>query len=654
MKRASLRVTNWVPSSNLASKTARQQVTRPATAQVQVLENRTLLTALPAWLTAGSHATWNGATHALTLTGTATILSDPGADEPMVSASGTAERLTIQPGAAAIIHLGGLALSNGAVADVKSIGGNWAFHGNILLAIGAANGDAAPVFSIDSTHGSKLDLEDNNLVVHHGDYASIEALAQKGRNAGDWTGAGLSSSTAAAVDDDAGEERRAVGVVYNDDLPDTAAAWVEGGSSESLADDDVLIVYTYVGDFQINGLVDRADAAIFSNDYDNGRSTGFNWATGDTNGDGILNRADASFFSNNYGNGATPDAPVGPFGLAESITGPTAVSLTWSPAFGAVTNYHVFRSTDGVHFTELTTGAGNGTSFTDATAAAGTTYMYQLSADNQGNFSPVTTLPAMRFGDVSGLNATAASSSQINLAWTDNAVDSAAHIEIDRSTDGVNFTPLAATGLRRRKREQRDHGGQPHTAGENLEQHLAAERVDLRRRHGEERHAEHAERDIDETEQAMRVLRSPDGPVGDRERHARRNARKGVKQPEDAARLRLDRDIGEIAERAGRNGEAGRHRQPIVDLLEQPGGDDAGQHHAGQEQRHRHAGLHRRQPIPLHQRADPDRQRHHVEHAGHVAQAQYRLSEKSLAARHLRPPGDAVFLARSALFSTEA
>lgn len=46
----------------------------------------------------------------------------------------------------------------------------------------------------------------------------------------------------------------------------------------------------------------------------------------------------------------------------------------------------------------------------------------------------------------SNLTATAISGTQVNLAWTDNAANEAGY-KIERSTDGTNFYPLAATGV---------------------------------------------------------------------------------------------------------------------------------------------------------------------------------------------------------------
>jgi hypothetical protein len=82
------------------------------------LERRVLLSNSPAWLAPGSAATWDPNAHVLTVTGPATIIADPGADEPLVTVSGGNASLAIQPQSDAIIHLGGLTLAGGGCAEV--------------------------------------------------------------------------------------------------------------------------------------------------------------------------------------------------------------------------------------------------------------------------------------------------------------------------------------------------------------------------------------------------------------------------------------------------------------------------------------------------------------------------------------------------------
>ena len=134
---------------------------------IEPLELRRLLTA---WLTGGG--TYDPSTNIATITGAATITADPGTTgdtaEPIIEASGSSAVLTINPGDDIFVHLGGLSLSNGATAKVDSVSGGGTEQNHYVVVIGAADATSAPLFSIDTTNGSKLDLADNDLIIHDG------------------------------------------------------------------------------------------------------------------------------------------------------------------------------------------------------------------------------------------------------------------------------------------------------------------------------------------------------------------------------------------------------------------------------------------------------------------------------------------------------
>jgi hypothetical protein len=83
--------------------------------------NDTWVHSLPAWLAPGSAATWDTATQALTITGAAQIVADPGADSPVITANGAAAVLTINPSTGRAVHVGGLTLTGGATATLASV-----------------------------------------------------------------------------------------------------------------------------------------------------------------------------------------------------------------------------------------------------------------------------------------------------------------------------------------------------------------------------------------------------------------------------------------------------------------------------------------------------------------------------------------------------
>ncbi len=152
---------------------------------------------------------------------------------------------------------------------------------------------------------------------------------------------------------------------------------------------------------------------------------------------------------------ATPSAPPIP-PLAPSTLVATAgnaqVALAWSASSGA-TSYTLKRATvsGGPYVTFI--GGLAGTTYTDASATNGTTYFYVVSASNSAGESPDSipvsatpsappTVPAAP----TNLVATAVSSTQINLVWSDNANNETGFL-VERSTNGVAFTQIASVGM---------------------------------------------------------------------------------------------------------------------------------------------------------------------------------------------------------------
>src|SRR5207244_10170819 len=105
------------------------------------------------------------------------------------------------------------------------------------------------------------------------------------------------------------------------------------------------------------------------------------------------------------------------------------------------------KSTDNVNFTEITTTAVDAKSYSVTGLAGGTQYYFRVRASNGAgdtaytNTANATTLPAAP----ANLTATTASSSQINLSWSDVAGES--QYIIERSPDGTNsWTQIGTSG----------------------------------------------------------------------------------------------------------------------------------------------------------------------------------------------------------------
>jgi len=154
----------------------------------------------------------------------------------------------------------------------------------------------------------------------------------------------------------------------------------------------------------------------------------------------------------------SPPAP--PSGLSATAASSSGINLAWTDNSTNETGFRIERKTGASStYSEVASVGANVTSYADTGLSASTTYYYRVSAYNTNDNSDYsneandTTLPA----PPSGLSATAASSSGINLAWTDNSTNENG-FRIERKTGasstysevasvGANVTSYADRGL---------------------------------------------------------------------------------------------------------------------------------------------------------------------------------------------------------------
>jgi len=139
----------------------------------------------------------------------------------------------------------------------------------------------------------------------------------------------------------------------------------------------------------------------------------------------------------------TPMAP--PASLAATALSPTSVKLTWVNHDASSVGYNILRSIGGGAFTQINQVIGVATlTFTDTTAAADTSYSYQVEAHNTTTTSAASNTATVTTPLVapSGLMISSTTYSSVQIAWTDN--DSTAKgYNVLRSTNGTTFTTLA-------------------------------------------------------------------------------------------------------------------------------------------------------------------------------------------------------------------
>ena len=155
----------------------------------------------------------------------------------------------------------------------------------------------------------------------------------------------------------------------------------------------------------------------------------------------------------NEANATTFDVtPTAPSGLAATAVSSSQINLSWTDNSSNETGFKIERKTGsgGTYAQIATTGAGVAV-YNDSGLAAGTTYFYRVRATNAAGDSAYSTEASATTlvpppTAPSGLTATTASSSQIDLAWTDNSSNETG-FKIERKTgSGGTYSQIATVG----------------------------------------------------------------------------------------------------------------------------------------------------------------------------------------------------------------
>lgn len=188
------------------------------------------------------------------------------------------------------IQQSGLSISPGAVVTSMSDGGT-----NRLQSLTIAG-------------GGRLDLTNNDLIIDYAvssPLAAVRQLLAAGYNAGNWNGAGLTSSAAATA------ATPATALGYGE----AAALGLASFSGQSVDATCVLVKYTYAGDANLDGQVDITDLGQLATAWQSAAP----WTGGDFSYNNVVDITDLGILATNWQAGV--DSPLAPSSLERTLAG---------------------------------------------------------------------------------------------------------------------------------------------------------------------------------------------------------------------------------------------------------------------------------------------------------------------------------------------
>ncbi len=195
-----------------------------------------------------------------------------------------------------------------------------------------------------------LDLTNNKMVVTNTSFTNAkntyQQLLGQVKNAFDnfaWDQPGITSSQVAA--DIAGGIPTSVGIVLNNNLGGAGNASDElfygNGTSlpqfagVSVDQNSVLFKYTYIGDSNLDGMVDSTDFGLFLAGYnDPGTAASLGWAVGDYDYSGTVDSSDFGLFLAGYNYYASNPVPLVGAGGVQPVPEPESIYLAEIAAVG--------------------------------------------------------------------------------------------------------------------------------------------------------------------------------------------------------------------------------------------------------------------------------------------------------------------------------
>ncbi len=191
------------------------------------------------------------------------------------------------------------------------------------LELAQGGGVVVKTTAVATSGTGRIDLKDNKLIVAAGDvgswtgsnYTGISALIRAGRNGGNWSGGGIVTSLTVATS----STLTSIGIA-------TAQQAGRAGSTfggVSVGGSDVLVMYTYGGDANLDGKIDVLDYGRVDSNVPLGTS---GWFNGDFNYDGKIDVLDYGIIDFNISiQGAPFSTASDAIAATPRVAGPTEV-----------------------------------------------------------------------------------------------------------------------------------------------------------------------------------------------------------------------------------------------------------------------------------------------------------------------------------------
>lgn len=175
------------------------------------------------------------------------------------------------------------------------------------------------ITSLAISGNGTLDIGNNHIIIDYGSgpdpISSIVSLIIQGRAGGTWTGTGITSSDAEA-------NSANYGIGYADSA--------DPGDPAGLSSGQIEIMYTLLGDANLDGKVNGADFTIMAANFNQSVTNG--WDQGDFNYDGSVNGGDFVLLAANFNQSAVGSAvAAADLAAVDSFAASNGISLTSVP-----------------------------------------------------------------------------------------------------------------------------------------------------------------------------------------------------------------------------------------------------------------------------------------------------------------------------------